>query len=222
MWRTLHYNSPFLSLWEGSGPLSLGVFLEGCPPWLQAPGISSAPPGESGPCSTGSLCLVVIGLWGAAACSKLLKPTGEICCCDAGLSHGPWRQEVLLAWNQELGSQEPGCVHFLSGAAAPPIICLHRPASGFSVHTGGRGLPNTIMKNSSVWMSSIPESVNKLCGLIINSPERSRLAHLSSMQWGNKAGVGWDGPPHWWESGRSQKGKRRGQSPPYLSYLLAF
>lgn len=182
-------------------PLSWGV--SGRMPTLTPgswPFFSSTWPSKSGPCSTGSLCLVVIGLWGAAACSNQLKPRGEIRCWDAGMSHGPWRQEVSLAWNQELGSQEPGCVHFLSEAAGSPITCLHRPASGFSVCTGGRGRPNPIMKDSSVWMSSIPASVNKLlCVLMINSPERSRLAHLRSTQRGSRVGVGWIGSPHWWD-----------------------
>lgn len=59
-------------------PLSWGV--SGRMPTLTPgswPFFSSTWPSESGPCSTGSLCLVVIGLWGTAACSNQLKPRGE-------------------------------------------------------------------------------------------------------------------------------------------------
>lgn len=114
-----------------------------------------------------------------------------------------------IPWNLKAGSiagREPEIGKSGTGVCALSFwgcwVSYHLPpqTSFWLQHTGGRGLPNSIMKNFSVWISSIPASVSKLLrGLSINSPERSRLAHLLSMQRGSRSGVGWDGSPHWWD-----------------------
>lgn len=131
-------------VWKGahSGPGSWPFFPS---TWSSEPGL----------CSTRSLNLVLIGLRGTAACSIQLKPRGEIYCWDAGMSRGPWGQEVQLAGNQEWGSLEPSCVNFPSGAA--DVSSRLPPQTSFicSVCTQGEGgCPSPVLKRSSVWMSA--------------------------------------------------------------------
>lgn len=124
------------------------------------------------------------------------------------MSHRPQGQEIQLVWNQESGSQELGIMHLLQ-LLGSPLTFFHRPAFALSVHTGERGYPCLILKNSSVWIFSTNEQA-PLC-TNYTFPERTRLAQLGQMHTSGPCseeaglGLGWAWITSLMGAGRSQK-----------------
>lgn len=207
-------------------PHPLSVCLEGCPPWLLAPGfwllaflplhlviwVRAVQHRES--LVSGDLvvrCSCLFKPAGAKRRSWLLgcrdvlwtlKAAGSIAGLEPGIGKSGTRLCAVSAWGCWVSSNLPPQTSFWPQRAH-----------------GRKRPPQPSSENSSVWMNSSPASVNKLlCALITNYLERSRLPTAGPCS--EEAGLGWGG--RWWELAGYQKGIGTGQSPSYVSYLLAF